>query len=110
MEELIPRIYIKHHNEHFIEWNRQQLQVTPAFPMSINKCQYQTHKVVAVEIEEPTLSHGQLYVAATSVADPQLLHFEVIRRVSRTTRNIIYEKILRTVVAVSTPTEVPLPC
>ena len=39
-------------------------------------------KKVGVWLEEPTLIHGQLYVAAPRVADPQHLHFAVDNGVS----------------------------
>ena len=41
-QALIPSIEIKHQDEQFIEWNRRQFPVWPAFAMTINKCQGQT--------------------------------------------------------------------
>ena len=78
-----------HQDEQFIEWNWRQFQITPAFAMTINKGKGQTLKVVRVWLEEPTFIHGQLYVAASRVGDPQHLHFAVIKSVSRKTRNVV---------------------
>ena len=47
-------------------------------------------KKVGVWLEEPTFTHGQFYVAASRVADPQHLHFVVINSVTRSTRNLVY--------------------
>ena len=95
MEEvLIPRIESKRQNEQFIGWNQRQFPVRPAFAMTINKIHGQTHKKVGVWLEEPTFTHGQLYVAASIVADPQHLLFAVSNGVSRKTRNVVYNEIL----------------
>ena len=51
-------------------------------------------KKMGVWLEEPTSIHGQLYVAASLIADPQHLHFAVTNSVSRKTRNVVYEGIL----------------
>ena len=109
-EVLIPRIKVKHQDDQFIKWNRRQFPVTPAFEIAINKSQGQTLNVVEVGQEEPTFTHGQLYVAASRVGDPKHLHFAVIKSVSRKTRNVVYKEIIRTGDVVSTPTKVPLTC
>ena len=49
-------------------------------------------KKVGVWLEEPTFIHGQLYVAASRVGDPQDLHLAAIKRDSRLTRNVVYEE------------------
>ena len=36
VEVLIPIIEITHQNEKFIEWNRRQFSISPAFAMTIN--------------------------------------------------------------------------
>ena len=43
-EVLIPWVKIKHQDGQFIEWNRRQFPVRPAFAMTINKIQGQTLK------------------------------------------------------------------
>ena len=65
---------------------------------------------MGIWLEEPTFTHGQLYVVVSWAADPQYLHFAVNNSVSRKTRNVVYRKILLTVEVVSTQTEVPLRC
>ena len=63
-----------------------------------------------VWLEEPTFTHGQLYVAVSRVADNQHLHLAVSYSISRKTMNVVYKEILQTGEAVSTPTEVPSTC
>ena len=58
--------------------------------MTINSSQGQTLRVVEVWLEEPIVTHGQLYVTATRVGDPRHLHFVVSESVSRKTRNVVY--------------------
>ena len=41
-EAHIPRIKIMRQDEQFIEWNRRQFPVRPAFTMTINKIHDQT--------------------------------------------------------------------
>ena len=62
--------------------------------MTIKKIQSQMLKNVGVWLEEPTFTHGQLYVAASKVEDPQHLHFAVIKSVSRKTMNVVYKEII----------------
>ena len=44
--------------------------------------------------EKPTFAHGQLYVAASLVGDPQHLQFAVDYSISRKTRNVAYKEII----------------
>ena len=90
-EVLISRIQIKHEDKKFVEWNRRQFTVTPAFAMTINKSQTQTLTVVGVRLEEPTFTRRQRYFAATRVGDPQHVHIAVINSVSRKTKNVVYK-------------------
>ena len=41
--------------------------------------------------EEPTFTHGQLYVAASRVGDAKHPHLAVNNSVSRKTRNVVYK-------------------
>ena len=50
-------------------------------------------KMVGLWIEEPTFTHGQLYVDASEVGDPQQHHF-VVNKSVRKTKNVVYEEIL----------------
>ena len=65
---------------------------------------------MGIWLEETTFIHGQLYVAAFRVGDPQNLHFAVKKSDRRKTRNIVYMEILLICKVVSTLTEVPLLC
>ena len=95
MEEVyIPRIQIKRQDGQFIKWNRRQFPVTPAITMTFHKSQSKTLIVVVVRLVEPTFTHGQLYVAASRVGDPQHHNFAVNRRVRRKTGNVFYKEIL----------------
>ena len=49
------------------------------------------HKKVGIRLEEPTFTHGQLHVAATSVAETQHHHFAVSNSFSRKTWNVVYK-------------------
>ena len=51
-------------------------------------------KKVGVWLDEPMFTHGQLYVAASRVGDPEHLHFGVSKSVSRNTRNVVCKQIL----------------
>ena len=65
-----------------------------AFSMSINKGQCQALKKVGVWLEQPTFTHGQLYVAVSRLGDPHHLHFAVSKSVSIKTMNVAYKEIL----------------
>ena len=38
-------------------------------------------------------THGQLYIAASRIGDPQHLHFAVNKRARRKNRNVVYKEI-----------------
>ena len=58
------------------------------------KSQGHSLKKVGVWLEEPTFTHGQLYVTVLRVADPQYLYFAVNNSGSRKTRNVVYKAII----------------
>ena len=93
-EVLNKRIEINRNDEQYIEWNRRQYPVKPTFAMTINKTQCQTHKKVAVRLDELSFTHGRLYVTTSRVRDPQHLHLAADKSVSRKTRNAVYKQIL----------------
>ena len=48
---------------------------------------------MGVELDDPTFTHGQLYVMASRVADSTHLHLAVNNSVSRKTRNVVHKEI-----------------
>ena len=80
------------------EWERLQFPVKLAFGMTINKSQGQTLEKVAVWLNDPCFSHGQLYVAASRVGDPDNLKFyigNVEGLPPHVTRNVVYQGLLQ---------------
>ena len=62
--------------------------------MTMNRSHDQTLRKMGVRLEEPTFTHGQLFVAASRVGDPQHLYFAVNKIVSRKTENVGHREIL----------------
>ncbi len=69
---LLPRVtFTPNDSDEFpIDWKRRQFPVRTAFAMTINKSQEQSLAHVGVWLEEPVFPHGQLYVAASRVGNP----------------------------------------
>ena len=59
--------------------------------MTINKSQGQSLKVVGINLEEPPFSHGQLYVAASRVGNPDNVF--LLMPGAKTT-NVVYKEAL----------------
>ncbi len=76
---VIPRIslIINESDRMPFKWRRRQFPVKQAFSMTINKVQGQTLDRLAVWLEDPVFAHGQLYVAASRISDPQNVRFYV---------------------------------
>ena len=81
-----------------LKWRRQQFPVKPAFALTINKVQGQTLKKVAVRLEEPVFTHGQFYVAASRVSDPEQFRFYVRSESDRNghllANNFVFQEVL----------------
>ena len=87
---------------HFVVSESVSRKTIYIYTVTINSSQGQTLRVVEVWLEEPIVTHGQLYVTATRVGDPRHLHisrtlrvprhlhFVVSESVSRKTRNVVY--------------------
>ena len=97
---LIPKVSTQpaDANEFGFEWQRLQFPVRVAFAMTIHNSQGQTLQKVAVWLQESCFGHGQLYVAASRVGNPDNIKFFVTSREGQqdfTTRNVVYEELLR---------------
>ena len=81
-----------------LKCRRRQFPLAQAFSLTINKVQGQTLKRVAVWLETPVFSHGQLYTAASRVSDPEHIHFFVEEKKEHETvfriKNIVYREVL----------------
>ena len=88
---------------------RRQFPIRPAFCMTINKCQGQSLTRAGVYLPTSVFTHGQLYVAASRVGDPDNIRF-VIKQTkyedkadrilhpritnAKYTRNVVYKEYL----------------
>ena len=95
-ELLIPRIEIKHQDGQFIDWNRRQFSIRPAFVITINRRQGQTRRSVGFWPEQLTFTHVQLHAVAWRVENPHHLHLAVNMSDSWKTRNDVCKNILQT--------------
>ena len=80
------------------ERQRNQFPVRVAFGMTIHKSQGQTLNKVSVWLQEPCFGHGQLYVAASGVGNPDNIKFFVRSKEGHpeyTTRNVVYQELLQ---------------
>ena len=75
----IPRIFVEpsEANLPFV-FKRRQFPVKLCFAMTINKSQGQGFNVVTVYLPRPVFSHGQLFVAASRLANAKGLRFLII--------------------------------
>ncbi|XP_043209780.1 uncharacterized protein LOC122374838 [Amphibalanus amphitrite] len=92
---LIPRLPLQPPDDAFpFRWERHQFPVRPGFAMTVNKAQGQTLGRVAVFLEEPVFSHGQLYVAASRVGRPADLRIALPRGGQGATPNVVYTEVM----------------
>ncbi|XP_043226099.1 uncharacterized protein LOC122383585 [Amphibalanus amphitrite] len=92
---LIPRLPLQPPDDAFpFRWERRQFPVRPGFAMTVNKAQGQTLGRVAVFLEEPVFSHGQLYVAASRVGRPADLRIALPRGGQGATPNVVYTEVM----------------
>ena len=74
------------------DFKRLQFTVRLAFGMTINKSQGQSLEVCGINLEFPSFTHGQLYVACSRAGKPSSLF---IYAPQNKTKNIVYEKALK---------------
>ena len=96
---LIPRIPFSPSENIFpFTLTRKQFPVRPYFAMTVNKSQGQSLSRVGVYSVKDFFSHGQLYVAASRVGNPQHLRILMINEEDHTKRtdmnNVVYKEIL----------------
>lgn len=98
----LPRIMLFNKEEHlpFI-FKRKQFPIKVCYAMTINKSQGQSLNKIAVYLPEPIFGHGQLYVALSRATSPEGLRIlikEQPNRPSSSTKNIVYQDFLKTIV------------
>ncbi|GBM35587.1 hypothetical protein AVEN_121038-1 [Araneus ventricosus] len=84
----IPRIPLIPTDMPF-EFKRLQFPVRIAFEITINKAQDQSLKVTGINLETPCFSHGQLYVAISTVGTPRNI---CIYAPNGKTKHVVYPK------------------
>ena len=80
------------------EWRRLQFPIRLAFSFTIHKAQGQTLSKVAVWLQEPCFGHGQFYVAASRVGNPDNIKFFLPKEKNQsnfTTHNVVYQELLQ---------------
>ena len=97
---LIPKILTTpaEHESFGFEWQRLQFPIRLAFSMTVHKSQGQTLKKVAVLLQQPCFGHGQLYVAASRVGNPDNIKFFIPKSENETrfvTHNVVYQELLQ---------------
>ena len=97
---LIPKImmYPADSKAFGFEWSRLQFPVRLGFAMTIHKSQGQSLKKVAVWLQDSCFGHGQLYVAASRVGNPDDIKFYIKTMEGQpdfATRNIVYHETLK---------------
>ena len=92
---LVPRLPLQPPDDAFpFRWERRQFPIRPAFAMTVNKAQGQTLGRVAVFLDEPVFSHGQLYVAASRVGRPADLRLALPAGSQGATRSVVFAEVL----------------
>ena len=90
----IPRIKLFGDDTLPFKWSRLQFPVRIAFAITINKSQGQTFEHVVLCFFRNCFSHGQFYVAASRVGDPNNLTFFLLQNANSLATNIVYREVL----------------
>ena len=96
---LIPKILLQpaDENQFGFEWHRLQFPIRLVFAITVHKSQGQTLEKVVVWLQEPCFGHGQLYVGASRVGNPDNIKFFIKSADGHpdyTTRNVVYHELL----------------
>ncbi|XP_031095005.1 ATP-dependent DNA helicase PIF1-like [Ipomoea triloba] len=78
------------------KFKRRQFPVMLSYAMTINKSQGQTLSHVGLLLKKPVFVHGQLYVAASRVSNPNGLKFLICDELGSTTKsttNVVYKEV-----------------
>ena len=75
------------------EFKRRQFPIRLAFATTINKSQGQTLRRVALLLEQPVFTHGQLYVGLSRVGAEERARVFGTGGTGRT-RNVVYREVL----------------
>ncbi|XP_019184363.1 PREDICTED: ATP-dependent DNA helicase PIF1-like [Ipomoea nil] len=94
---LIPRMSISPSDPRLpFKFQRRQFPIMLSYAMTINKSQVQTLTHVGLILKKPVFVHGQLYVAASRVNNPDGLKILIVKDPSSTTTsttNVVYHEV-----------------
>ena len=79
--------------KHKINFKRKQFPVRLAFAFTAHKAQGQSFNHVGIYARNDFFAHGQFYVAASRVTNPNNLHI-MLRKESNVTKNVVYDELL----------------
>ncbi|XP_019190330.1 PREDICTED: uncharacterized protein LOC109184747 [Ipomoea nil] len=94
---LIPRLGLTPSDPRLsFKFQRKQFPILLSYAMTINKSQGQTLSNVGLLLKKPVFNHGQLYVAASRVSNPDGLKILICGDSNvglNTTENVVYKEI-----------------
>ncbi|XP_019157523.1 PREDICTED: uncharacterized protein LOC109154108 [Ipomoea nil] len=94
---LIPRMSMSPSDPRLLfKFQRRQFPLMLSYAMTINKSQGQTLTHVGLILKKPVFVHGQLYVAASRVNNPDGLKILIVKDSSSTTTsttNVVYHEV-----------------
>ncbi|XP_019158578.1 PREDICTED: ATP-dependent DNA helicase PIF1-like [Ipomoea nil] len=94
---LIPRMSMSPSDPRLpFKFQRRQFPLMLSYAMTINKSQGQTLTHVGLILKKPVFVHGQLYVAASRVNNPDGLKILIVKDPSSTTTsttNVVYHEV-----------------
>ncbi|XP_071699544.1 uncharacterized protein [Rutidosis leptorrhynchoides] len=83
-----------------VKFQRRQFPIAVCFAMTINKSQGQSLSNVGLYLRKPVFTHGQLYLAVSSVTNKNGLKVIILDekgKDSTTTKNVVYKEVLRSI-------------